>query len=141
MKKALPIIGLVSLLFFQSCYFGGGLIEQRLTGNIGLMAINSLDEAELIYQEKGNSVYYSLVPGLVFSVGYDDNFVIAKTHPVDSNGINRELTYYHIIEINKVSDDDHEKSPALTFEQFQRRREELNVPEKLKFTIDLERAE
>jgi len=112
-----------------------------LTGNIGLMAINSLDEAELIYQEKGTSVYYSLVPGLVFSVGYDDDFVIAKTHPVDSNGINRALTYYHVIEVDKVSGDNHEKSPALTFEQFQKKRDELNIPPELTFTIDLERAE
>jgi hypothetical protein len=141
MKKGLAILGLFFILLFQSCYFGGGLAEERLTGDIGLMAINSLDEAELIYQEKGTSVYYSLVPGLVFSVGYDDDFVIAKTHPVDSNGISRTLTYYHIIEVKKVSEDNHEKSPALTFKQFQRRREELNVPEELKFTIDLERTE
>ena len=140
MKKPIQILGLIFLLFFQSCYFGVGLVEEHLTGNIGLMAINSLDEAELIYQEKGKSVYYSLVPGLVFSVGYNDDFVIAKTHPVDSNGINRTLTYYHIIEVNKVSEDNHEKSPALTSEQFQRRREQLNVPEDLKFTIDLERT-
>jgi len=138
MNKTKNIITITFIFLLQSCYFGAGLIEKTLVGNIHLIALNSLDEAEVIYQEKGNSVYYTLVPSTVTEVGYNKDFVIAKSHPKDSiNRVNRNLTYFYIIEVNKVSEKNHQESEALTEEQFEARREQLNVPKKLKFTIDL----
>src|SRR5687767_10406303 len=106
MKKAIQIFGLMSLLFLQSCYFGAGLVEEQLTDEIELIAINSLDEAEIIYSEKGNSVCYTLVQPTVLAVGHDDNFIIAKSRPIDFND---NTIYYHIIEVGKVSKDRHEQ--------------------------------
>lgn len=138
MKKLQLIYGLIFLFSFQSCYFGVGLVEEQLTDNISLMAINHLNEAQIIYSEKGNSVYYPLVLPVVFSVGYDDNFIIAKSHPQDSiKRVNNLLTYYHIIEINKISKNNHKQSVALNFQEFESKRKQLNVPKKLTFTIHL----
>lgn len=142
MKKALKILVLILLLPFQSCYFGAGLIEQQLTDNIWLTAINSLDEAEIIYSEKDQSVYNTLVPPAVFSVGHDDNFIIAKSHPKDlSDSIDRSVTYYYIIEIRMAFKDSHEQARGLTHEQFESERKRLKVPDELDFTINLEKAQ
>jgi hypothetical protein len=135
MRKTIKIFGMISLLILQSCYFGAGLVEEQLTDDIELIAINSLDEAEIIYSEKGNSVYYTLVQPTVLAVGRDDNFIIAKTRPIDFSG-NR--IYYHIVEVRKVSKDRHEKSIPLTAEQFESERRRLRVPKELDFTINLE---
>ena len=135
MRKTIKILGLTWLLFLQSCYFGGGLVEEQLTDEIELMAINSLDEAEIIYSEKGNSVYYTLVQPTVLAVGQDDNFIIAKTRPIV---LNDNKIYYHIIEVRKVSKDRHEQTFPLTAEQFESERRRLGVPKELDFTINLE---
>jgi hypothetical protein len=137
MKNLQIITVLIFSISLHSCYFGAGLVEESLTENIELMAINSLDEAKIIYQEKGSSVYYTLVSPAVFSVGHDNNFIIAKSHPVNSKGINTALTFYHIIEVSKVSIDNHEESLRLTFKEFQSKWKQLNMPDDLKFTIDL----
>lgn len=137
MKKLSAITGLIFSISLYSCYFGAGLVEQPLPGNMELMALNSLDEAEIIYWEKGSSITHTLIPPAVFSVGYDDNFIIARSHPVGFGGINKASTFYHIIEIGKVSMDNHEESPRLTFEEFQSKRKQLNIPAELEFTINL----
>ncbi|WMI68209.1 hypothetical protein [Mangrovimonas sp. YM274] len=138
MKHFYFIFGLLILL--QSCYFGAGLVEKQLSDNIHLIAINDLDDAEIIYASDGSSVYYTLIPQTVYSVGYNNDFIIAKIHPKDpAKGVLDNLTYYHIIEVDKVDDYNHDLTPSLTFEQYNSERRRLKIPSKLEFTIDLKR--
>lgn len=69
-----------------------------------------------------------IVPETVFAVGHNRDFIIAKSHPNN----NKNVTYYHIIEIAKKSTN---QSPNLTLEQFENRKKQLNVPKELNFDI------
>ncbi|RYY45746.1 MAG: hypothetical protein EOO06_15900 [Chitinophagaceae bacterium] len=133
------IISLISLSVFSSCYFGAGLVEQRLVGNIHLVAMNSLEEAELICEEGSSSVYHVLVRPAVFAIGYNETFIIAKSHPIALGKIDRTRTAYHIIEVDKISCEVDQTIPKLTFEEFRSKCDKLDVPEDLAFTIDLEK--
>ncbi|TCI90943.1 hypothetical protein [uncultured Tenacibaculum sp.] len=67
-----------------------------------------------------------------FAVGENGDFIIAKSHPKTSeNGINKSVTNYHIIEVNKNT----EQSPNLTIEQYERERKKLKIPNDLDFNI------
>tara|TARA_R110001583_G_scaffold129547_1_gene281334 strand:- start:6440 stop:6871 length:432 start_codon:yes stop_codon:yes gene_type:complete len=131
-SKATKILGIAILLILQSCYFGAGLVEKDIVGDYSLFANNTLDELCIIY----HSDKYSnrlIVPETVFAVGHNRDFIIAKSHPKNSeNGITKNVTYYHIIEIDKKST---EQSPNLTLEQFLQKRKRLNIPNGLDFDI------
>lgn len=120
------------MLILESCYFGSGLVEREITDDYFLFANNTLDEMSIWY----NAEKYSnqlIVPETVFAVGVNEDFIIAKSHPkTTENGIDKNVTYYHIIEVNKKST---EQSPNLTLEQYERERKKLNIPNNLDFDI------
>jgi hypothetical protein len=126
------ILGITFLLILQSCYFGAGLVEKEITDDYFLFANNSLDEMSIWF----NAEKYSnrlIVSEPVFALGENGDFIIAKSHPKNINkGIDRSVTYYHIIEVNKK---DPEQSPNLTLEQFENKRKVLNIPNDLDFDI------
>ncbi|WP_092447530.1 DUF3997 domain-containing protein [Winogradskyella sediminis] len=129
MKK---ILGIAFLLILQSCYFGAGLVEKEITDDYWLFANNTLDEMSIWF----NAEKYSnrlIVPETVFALGENGDFIIAKSHPKNlESGIDKSVTYYHIIEVDKKSP---EQSPNLTLEQFENKRKELNIPNDLDFDI------
>ncbi|WP_179321157.1 DUF3997 domain-containing protein [Winogradskyella helgolandensis] len=129
MKK---ILGIAFLLILQSCYFGAGLVEKEITDDYWLFANNTLDEMSIWF----NAEKYSnrlIVPETVFALGENGDFIIAKSHPKNlESGIDKSVTYYYIIEVDKKSP---EQSPNLTLEQFENKRKELNIPNDLDFDI------
>ena len=129
MKK---ILGIAFLLILQSCYFGAGLVEKELTDDYFLFANNSIDEMSIWFHAEQYSNRL-IVPETVFAVGQKGKFIIAKSHPKNSEaGIDKSVTYYHIIEVDKKST---ERSPNLTLEQFEFERKRLSVPKELDFSI------
>ncbi|WP_276166487.1 hypothetical protein [Zobellia alginiliquefaciens] len=119
----------VFTILLQSCLFGAGLVEQEITDKYWLTANNTLDEMSIWYFP-GEHQSKLIVEQTVFEVGHNDNFIIAKSHPKDSvNGLNKNVTYYHIIEVARAS-----KSVPLSLEQFEFKKKELQVSEKLEFT-------
>ena len=129
MKK---ILGIAFLLILQSCYFGAGLVEKKITDDYWLLAINTLDEMSIWF----NGEKYSnrlIIPETVFALGENGDFIIAKSHPKNiESGIDKSVTYYHIIEVDKKNP---EQSPNLTLEQFNNKRKELHIPNDLNFDI------
>ncbi|MDO6598926.1 hypothetical protein [Tenacibaculum sp. 1_MG-2023] len=123
MKKGLILLSI--LVLFQSCYFGIGLVEDDLPGNFMLFANNEYEELAIINSSKDKSTYNIVVDETVFSVGYNEEFIIAKSY---SN--NKIL--YHIIEIKN---DLKQKYLNLSFHDYQSKRVELNLPIDLNFTI------
>ena len=74
-----------------------------------------------------------IVPETVFAVGYNNDFIIAKSHPKDlKNRINKRVTNYHII---IVAEKNPKHSTSLTLEQFDFEKKRLNIPDKLEFDI------
>jgi hypothetical protein len=126
------ILGIVFLLVLQSCYFGAGLVEQEITDDYFLFANNSLEEMSIWYHAEKYSNRL-IIPETVFALGENGDFIIAKSHPRNiENGINKSVTYYHIIEVDKKSI---EESPNLTLEQYENKRKMLNIPKNLDFEI------
>ena len=116
----------------ESCYFGAGLVEREITDDYFLFANNTLDEMSIWYHAEKYSNRL-IVPEIVFAVGENGDFIIAKSHPkTTENGINKSVTNYHIIEVDKKST---EQSPNLTLEQYERERKKLNIPNELDFDI------
>ena len=132
MNNLKKILGIAFLLILQSCYFGVGLVEKEITDDYWLFANNTLDEMSIWF----NAEKYSnrlIVPETVFALGENGDFIIAKSHPKNlESGIDKSVTYYHIIEVDKKSP---EQSPNLTLEQFENKRKELNIPNDLDFDI------
>ena len=132
MKKLGKILGIAFLLILQSCYFGAGLVEQDLPNDFFLFANNSQDEMSIWFQAEEYSNQL-IVPETVFAVGYNNDFIIAKSHPKDlKNGINKSVTNYHII---IVAEKNPKQSTSLTLEQFDFDKKRLNIPDKLEFEI------
>jgi hypothetical protein len=132
---------IISIILFQGCYFGIGLVEQNLTDNFSLFANNSLDELSIWYKTDKH-IASIIVKETVFAVGYNNDFIIAKSHPKDSNNeVLKELTYYHIIEISKISKSNPQISPRLPKEQYVSMRKQLNIPNDLDFEIVFEEIE
>lgn len=132
MRKTNKTIGIFLLLILESCYFGAGLVEREITDDYFLFANNTLEELSIWYHAEKYSNRL-IVPETVFAVGENGDFIIAKSHPkTTENGINKSMTYYHIIEVGKKST---EQSPNLTLEQYERERKELNIPNDLDFDI------
>ncbi|WP_425077918.1 hypothetical protein [Psychroserpens sp. S379A] len=132
MNKLNKILGVYFLLILQSCYFGIGIVEKEITDDYYLLANNSLDEMSIWFQAEKYSNRL-IVPETVFAVGENGDFIIAKSHPKNlEGGINKGVTYYHIIVVDKKST---EQSPNLTLEQFERKRKQLNIPNSLDFDI------
>ena len=125
-------------MILESCYFGAGLVEREITNDYFLFANNTLDEMSIWYHAEKYSNRL-IIPETVFAVGENGGFIIAKSHPkTTDNGINKSVTYYHIIEVDKKSS---EQSPNLTLEQYERERKKLNIPNDLDFDIVYEELE
>jgi hypothetical protein len=119
----------------QSCLFGVGLVEKELTSNFWLIANNTYEDLHISYSKKETNAHYILVEEIVFLVGYNEDFNIAKSHPISIPG----STYYHIIETSKVRNGDSDKVPFYTYEQFNYLRKKFNIPIELDFTIDFQK--
>jgi hypothetical protein len=133
MKKVVTLILIASIWILQGCYFGAGVVEQNLPDDFFLFANNSLDENSIWYKT-GEHSSAIIVGETVFAVGYNEDFIIAKRHPKDSiNQVNKKITSYHIIEIDKMSKRNPEKSIDLTKEQYSSMRKRLKLPDSLKF--------
>ncbi|WP_299120093.1 hypothetical protein [uncultured Winogradskyella sp.] len=132
MKKIKSLFLVTAIIYFQSCLFGAGLVEREVTENYWLFANGYLHEMSLWYHpDDDNSTI--VVDETVFAVGYDDDFIIAKSHPKDSiNYINKEITYYHIILRDKLPEYNHIK---LTKSEFKSIGETIGVPKNIEFTI------
>lgn len=84
-----------------------------------------------------------VVNATVFSVGFDNDFIIAKQHPFSDNSINKSITNYYIIPVKykiNTSPDENKIGP-LSHEEFLNKRNDLGISEELDFTITIDKIE
>ena len=112
------VILILTVLVFQACYFGIGLVEYNLPGNFMLFANNSIDELSINYQ-KDNSTYNIIVDETVQEIGFNDDFITAK-----SFSSKEKESYYHIIEVKKELIQD---NLYLTKEDFNKIKKQKNI--------------
>lgn len=117
MKHRQLYICLFCSLFLTSC-IGSAVYEKELVAGYELLAID--DMSGMCIAATIGKYRVGVVDNTVFSVGFNQNFIIAKQHPFVNNSVNKSLTNYYIIPINNkvnVSPDEN-KIGLLTQEEF-----------------------
>ena len=136
MKPILPAL-LLSVMTI-SC---DGLHKEHITGNYYLVSTDYVDEDLSVSYDLGDGSYIGVVNETVFAVGYNKDFIIAKQHPAkEINNPDKSITNYFIVPItNKVDKwPDENKIGPLTELEFLIKRKELNIPEDLTFTNEID---
>lgn len=119
---------------FTSC-IGNVVYEQKLSGNYELSANDHMSGMSIYGTDDGYQI--GVINATVFSVGFNEDFIIVKQHPYENDLINKTITNYYIICIEEkmnVSSIEHELI-IYDKEGFLEKRQELGIPDSLKFTI------
>ena len=119
-------------------------MEVDLPGNYDLFGNNSKEETA-IWFETGKHRSEIIVEEVVFAVGYNNDFIIAKSYNKNSKFIfedknpefinsieENDLISYHIIDLKEKSP---KKNKGMSFTEYKNKRKELKIPENLNFTI------
>lgn len=113
--------------------------SDTITGNYEVMWVD-VREQRAICERDGtySSAWGVLVDEYVFAAGHDNNFIIAKQHPLldhkpgEEFKIDTTVTNYFIIDMRKVNN---KVLGPLTREEFMEKRKELNI-EKIEFDMN-----
>jgi hypothetical protein len=115
------------IIIAQGCQIGD--YEQKINGDYYLSALDSKQNMEIVYIDK-QSYMFSVIGATVFSIGSNDEFIIAKQHPKKfPNKSNKSITNYFIIPIKNKKSDIIEKNiiGPLTEIQFKNQKKNLNI--------------
>ncbi len=117
------------------CLYGCGLFDSGTLWQHDKYELGWIDDGSRVcldyrISEEGTT---TLIPEQVYSVGYDDHYVVAKQHPNE----NQEITYYYYV----IIDDDiyyHQQDyifGPFTKVEFEKKKNELHLPD-FSFTLD-----
>lgn len=95
-------------LFISGCFglFDSG--SDRIAGKFIVLWID-LQEKQGVHEESElhSSNSWEIVPPYVFAVGHDENYIIAKQHPLDETDfkyqVDNSITNYYIVEMVGVN--------------------------------------
>ena len=135
-------------IFFLGCSFA---YNRKVTGRYHLIATDTGEEMCLSFKLGNSENYQVIVDQTVFAIGYNDKYIIAKQHPLLTDPLRQQhpgqqdkgVTNYFIVPIHQSDMDNGllDTIGPLTLAQFNERRQELKIPEKLDFTIVLKDLE
>jgi hypothetical protein len=130
-------IGLLSIVLFGGCE---GMEKRKIVGKYYLTAIDgNKDNTSLSYEigDDENS-FIDVIEPMVFSVGYDSNFIIAKQRAsLSSSSANKNGIDFYIVVLvgrNEFSGNKNVYGP-FSEKEFYAKRRELDVPGSLDFSI------
>jgi hypothetical protein len=110
-----------------SCCGIGFAYDERLVGDIGLVAGDSRDQMTVSEFHEGGATV--LVDWTVFAVGWDESHVIAKRHPEVDHRNDRSRTEYFIVVVRESK-----SHGPFDEREFAVRRNDLGVAPGLTFT-------
>lgn len=105
---------------------GGAAHYEQLTGNYLLIATSSSDQMEISY-DVGDGGSIGRINETVFSVGWDQRYIVAKQHPNND----RAVTNYYYLEMAKDSryaDPSASVTGPMTAQEFASKQNELKLP-------------
>jgi len=122
---------------FTQCQ-SGFILHEKITDNYYIIAPGIYERAALCFQTKDDWANYGeVVPATVFAVGYNDQYMIIKQHPLLSftNAVDKATTNYYILPISKTIDWSTKNGlmGPLSLEDFNQTRKELRI-EDIPFT-------
>jgi len=117
------VIGVIFVFHLAGCGF---VHDEKIAGPYRLVAIDISEQMGVCYTlEKGDCI--GRIPETVFSVGWNERFIVAKQHP--SN--NRSVTNYFILEMardSKLADPSASVTGPLSAAAFEERVASLGLP-------------
>lgn len=145
MRKALLLIAFIS---FSNCYFGANEDSGRIVRDFYLISWD--EKFHQISRSKNSSEFNSeniIIRHDVFAVGHNKYFIIAAQHPCEDKKphltdyyseytVNKEVTYYYIIEL--LRNDDYVVHMFDNLAEYEQGRIDLKVPKDLKYLFELE---
>jgi len=116
--QLLRALAIGAILVFQLA--GCGFVhDEKITGHYRLVAVDISEQMGICYAlEKGDCI--GRIPETVFSVGWNEHFIVAKQHPLN----NRSVTNYFILEIardSKFADPSESVTGPLSAAEFEER--------------------
>lgn len=127
------------LLAFAGC--SGLVINEKITDNYYFVATDVGEACNLSYKKSDEDNYGTVIEATVFAVGYNDKFMIVKQHPrTFPNPPDKKITNYYILPLKKDMDWKNKNGliGPLTLEQFNEKRKDLNIPDEVTFTKEIE---
>ena len=122
---------------------------EKLIGNYYLLAIDSMSEMRVSYYDKGMDLDISITENGIYEVGHDENYILAKAYKtlIDSLGnslhrYNTDITEYYIIPVDNTQNGLKAQENCFkltTKEEFEAKRKELGVSDKITFDIDFKK--
>lgn len=106
--------------------------EEEINDKFYLLAINGMEDMTIQIKD-GEAI----VPSCVYAIGYNEDYIIAKVHPYEFGyPLNKKMTNYYIIPAKGKGTYAQEIGVIgpLTFREFDKKKEELNIPKELTFT-------
>ena len=110
--------------------------NRKISGNYYLISVDILTDRCICYKDDDGG-FRGITNNCIVAVGYDDNFIIAKQHPVTASyEINSSITNYYIIPLNKPVIKYYEEKNVigpLSEKDFELKKKELGVSDSIKF--------
>ena len=111
------------------CPFMGPVYEEDLVNGYAVCASDIMEQAAVVKKHKGSSLDTHVVPATVFAYGWNDDFILAKRHPVKKvTKVDTSITYWYIVEV--ASGNVH---GPLSEGEFNKLRTKLKVPAEISF--------
>jgi hypothetical protein len=116
------LVVLFSIFLLISC---DGLKSEHITERYYLVAVDSNEDMTLSYSVDSDNSTISVVRKTVFSVGYNDKYIIVKQHPFN----NKKIINYFIVPIYKSLNYSPEEGVIgpLNLKLFEEKRKNLNI--------------
>ena len=140
MKKVILYIALFGLISCDVAW------DDKLTGNYYLLAIDSMSDMRVTYYPNNESMNFDITESGIYEVGHDEHSILAKAYKAlkDSLGYSlfrydTDITEYYIIPVDNTQSglEAQENCFKLTTkEEFEAKRKELGVSDKITFDID-----
>ncbi|KQZ34145.1 DUF3997 domain-containing protein [Duganella sp. Root1480D1] len=124
-KFFLPILGLL-LTLLTGCW-QSVIFDEKITGPYRLSAIDISEQMSVCYELKGKDSCVGRIEETVFSVGWSEQFIVAKQHPSND----RSVTNYFIIDIQKdaeLLDPSESVTGPLTEAEYQEKSKSMSLP-------------
>jgi hypothetical protein len=94
-KISLPVAGLL-LAQLTACW-QTVIFDEKITGLYRLSAIDISEQMSVCYELKDEDSCVGRIPETVFSVGWNEHFIVAKQHPSND----KSVTNYFILDMRK----------------------------------------
>ena len=124
---------IILIFFLFRCGFAH---EEEITKNHYLIATDVGEQMNVSYYgDDDGTIYGTIIPAKVFSIGFNKNYIIAKQHPCEDYGCIDTITNYFILPVKDSMNWETKNGllGPLNKPQFLQKRKELNI-ENLEFT-------